>query len=251
LRKSKARPRRVAAGAKNDLRPAARALRAFALRFPGAAEDFPWGERVVKAGGKVFVFLGLDPVRGGPMSLSVKLPESGEEARELPFVRPTGYGLGKAGWISATLTPPGRPPIDLLKAWIAESYRAVAPKKLAASVGSEKSAKAVTGPPGRPKRRRFESVLESGHKGAAVIVPFDPREVWGREPVEIATPVYAKALGHPVRGTIAGVPFEGWIGRRWGRFFILVDEDLRRRAGISPGDRVPVSVAPSPGRRPR
>jgi len=245
LRKREARPRRAASRSR-DLRTAARALRAFALRFPGATEDFPWGERVVKAGGKVFVFLGLDPVPGGPMSLSVKLPESSEEARELPFVRPTGYGLGKAGWITATLEPPARPPVDLLKAWIAESYRAVAPKKLAAPVASQKNAKAAKG---RPKRRRFESVLESGHKGAAVVVPFDPGQIWGREPVEIATPVYGKALGHPVRGTIAGVAFEGWIGRRWGRFFILVDEDLRRRAGISTGSPVTVSIAPAPDRR--
>ncbi len=127
----------------DDLRPAARALRAFALRFPGAAEDFPWGERVVKADGKVFVFLGLDPVRGGPMSFSVKLPESGEEARELPFVRPTGYGLGRAGWVTATFEPPAVPPVELLCAWIEESYRAVAPKKLAAS--TEPAAKKETG----------------------------------------------------------------------------------------------------------
>jgi hypothetical protein len=39
-------------------------VRDFALSLPGAAEGFPWGERVVKAGGKVFVFLGADE-RGG------------------------------------------------------------------------------------------------------------------------------------------------------------------------------------------
>jgi len=34
------------------------ALRTFALKFPGAREEFPWGERVVKVGKKVFVFMG-------------------------------------------------------------------------------------------------------------------------------------------------------------------------------------------------
>ena len=29
-----------------------------ALSYPGAHEEFPWGERVVKVKGKVFVFLG-------------------------------------------------------------------------------------------------------------------------------------------------------------------------------------------------
>jgi hypothetical protein len=36
----------------------ARALRTYALTFPEAREDFPWGERVVKVREKVFVFLG-------------------------------------------------------------------------------------------------------------------------------------------------------------------------------------------------
>ena len=166
MRKRKPGPPR-APSEKDDLRPAARTLRAFALRFPGAAEEFPWGERVVKAGGKVFVFLGLDPVRGGPLSLSVKLPESGEEARELPFVRPTGYGLGKAGWITATLAPPARPPIALLKAWIGESYRAVAPKKLAATTGKGTKAIAAKGRPELSKRRASRGLGRPGARPSA------------------------------------------------------------------------------------
>src|SRR5205807_10096331 len=84
-----------------DLRRASQALREFALGFPEATEDFPWGERVAKVSGKVFVFLGADPVPGGGMGLSVKLPVSREEALDLPFAKPTGYGLGKSGWVSA------------------------------------------------------------------------------------------------------------------------------------------------------
>ncbi len=92
------------------------------------------GERVAKVKGKVFVFLGVDPVPGGDMSLSVKLPESSEAALDLPFVKPTGYGLGKARWVTAKFGPSDRPPVDILKDWIRESYRAVAPKKLAAEL---------------------------------------------------------------------------------------------------------------------
>src|SRR6266542_3907401 len=84
----------------STLRRASQILREFALSFPGAKEDFPWGERVAKVNGKVFVFLGADPVPGGGIGFSVKLPASREEALELPFARPTGYGLGKAGWVS-------------------------------------------------------------------------------------------------------------------------------------------------------
>jgi hypothetical protein len=34
------------------------ALRAHALGYPGAREEFPWGDRVVKVAKKVFVFMG-------------------------------------------------------------------------------------------------------------------------------------------------------------------------------------------------
>ena len=94
-------------------------------------EEFPWGERVVKVRKKVFVFLGR--AEGG-LSLSVKLPDSGLMALSLPFASSTGYGLGKSGWVTAAFTPGARPPVDLLRRWIDESYRAVAPRKLVASL---------------------------------------------------------------------------------------------------------------------
>lgn len=121
-----------------DLRAIAAQLRKHALGFPGATEDFPWGERVAKVNGKVFVFLGAEPVAGAGMGMSVKLPLSCEEALELPFTKPTGYGLGKAGWVSASFGPQDAPPIAILKAWIGESYRSVAPKKLLAELDAER-----------------------------------------------------------------------------------------------------------------
>ncbi len=115
-----------------DFRSVSRELRAFAMGLPGATEDFPWGDRVAKVNGKVFVFLGLDPVPGGPIGLSLKLPASGQEALDLPFTRPTGYGLGKSGWVTSTFEPGDALPVEILKAWIVESYRAIAPKNLLA-----------------------------------------------------------------------------------------------------------------------
>ena len=102
-------------------------LRAFALGYPGAHEEFPWGERVAKVKGKVFVFLGRDEEGLG---LSVKLPQSRTMALGLPFASPTAYGLGKSGWVTVEFGPKAKPPLDLLKTWIDESYRAVAPKTL-------------------------------------------------------------------------------------------------------------------------
>jgi hypothetical protein len=73
----------------------------------------------------------------GVFSFSVKLPRTGFQALALPFVKPTGYGLGRSGWV--TVHPPGkgREIRDQCLAWIDESYRAVAPKKLVASLDAK------------------------------------------------------------------------------------------------------------------
>jgi predicted DNA-binding protein (MmcQ/YjbR family) len=100
------------------------ALRAFAFSLPEAWEDFPWEESVAKVGKKVFVFFGHGSDAG--VGMGVKLPHSMVEALQEPWCTPTGYGLGKAGWVSVRI-PAGEPvPLDRLLAWIEESYRAVA-----------------------------------------------------------------------------------------------------------------------------
>jgi predicted DNA-binding protein (MmcQ/YjbR family) len=103
------------------------ALLKHALAYPGAFEDHPWGETVVKVKKKIFVFLGTS---ADGLSLSVKLPDSGTFALGLEWTEPTGYGLGKAGWVSARFGPKAKPPVDVLCKWIDESYRAVAPVTL-------------------------------------------------------------------------------------------------------------------------
>lgn len=111
--------------------PAEVVLRAAALAYPEAYEDHPWGETVVKVRGKVFVFFGM----GGPgVSLSVKLPDSRDFAVMQPWAEPTGYNLGRSGWVSARFGPDDDPPMDILLDWIHESYLAVAPRRLAATI---------------------------------------------------------------------------------------------------------------------
>jgi predicted DNA-binding protein (MmcQ/YjbR family) len=107
-------------------------LRAFALSLPDASEDFPWGERVVKANGKIFVFLGHDEQTGPPLMM-VKLAESHGHALALEGAGPTGYGLGRAGWVNVPLHAEGVT-LELLCDWIEESYRIVAPKRLVAEL---------------------------------------------------------------------------------------------------------------------
>lgn len=111
------------------------AVAAYALSLPGAWEDFPWGERVAKVGKKVFAFLGKPGADGEPVGLSLKLPASALEVLEERWAEPTGYGLGKAGWVSVTLQADDLPTLDALRAWVRESYVAVAPRKLAKQLG--------------------------------------------------------------------------------------------------------------------
>ena len=107
-------------------------VREFALSLPGATEDFPWGECVAKVNGKVFVFLGPDE-RTGPRLITVKLIESHGHALALPGAEPTGYGLGKSGWVNVPLHAEGAT-LDLLRDLVEESYRIVAPKRLSAEL---------------------------------------------------------------------------------------------------------------------
>jgi hypothetical protein len=53
--------------------------------------------------------------------------------------------------------------------------------------------------------KRFVAELYQGHSDCAVIVPFDPARAWGSEPRRIG---YGKHVGHAVRGTVDGEPFE-------------------------------------------
>jgi predicted DNA-binding protein (MmcQ/YjbR family) len=104
------------------------ALRAHGLGFPETEEDFPWEHPVLKVRGKIFVFLDQEDGFG----LTVKLPVSRDFALVFDFAAPAGYGLGRSGWISCRFAPGEPVDLELLKRWLAESYRAVAPKKLAA-----------------------------------------------------------------------------------------------------------------------
>lgn len=105
------------------------ALRAAALAYPETHEDFPWGHSAIKIKTKVFVFLYFDPTKS-ELTMSTKLPSSSEVALLLPFTAPTGYGLGRSGWVTATFTARDDVPVDMLHNWIDESYRAIAPAKL-------------------------------------------------------------------------------------------------------------------------
>ena len=103
-------------------------LRAWGLTLPGAHRKSPWPEHDdLAVNDKTFAYL---PAAGQPFKLSVKLPYTGSAALDLPFAEPTGYGLGKSGWVSFTPADADVPDLDQLKEWVEESYRAQAPRRL-------------------------------------------------------------------------------------------------------------------------
>jgi predicted DNA-binding protein (MmcQ/YjbR family) len=101
---------------------------AFALSLPETTLERPWeDDEVVKVRGKIFVFLGPP----GSRRLSVKLAESHAHALAIDGAEPTGYGLGRAGWVTVPYRA-GGVSLPVLRDWVEESYRIRAPKRLLA-----------------------------------------------------------------------------------------------------------------------
>lgn len=87
------------------------------------------GEPTFRVRGKNFVFASKD---SSGFSLKVDKDEAEAVIASDPDVDPTGYGLGRHGWISVTLPDrAGEDRWDVVREWIRTSYTLVAPKKLA------------------------------------------------------------------------------------------------------------------------
>ena len=105
----------------------------FALSLPEAVQDQPWeDDTVAKVRRKIFVFF------GGPSStrMTVKLAESHAHALSIEGAQPSAYGLGKSGWVTVPLAADGVD-LALLRDWIEESFRIVAPKRLLAEIDAQ------------------------------------------------------------------------------------------------------------------
>jgi predicted DNA-binding protein (MmcQ/YjbR family) len=102
-------------------------LREFALEYPEAHEDFPWGSRVIKVRGKIFFT--VNSTEEG-LVVTMKLPESGKAALKMDNAEPTHYGMGKHGWVTVRFDVDEEPDMDLLTGWMDESYRVIALKRL-------------------------------------------------------------------------------------------------------------------------
>ena len=155
-------------------------LRTFGLAYPGAHTKSPWpGHLDLAVKDKTFAYLSLE---GEPLHVSCKLPRSSEVALMLPFVKPAGYGLGKSGWVAASFEH-DEPDVAMLKAWIDESYRAQAPKKLVASLGAPVTGDAAPAGEARPAKRTASArtTAEKPAKRAA------PARTTAKQPAKLAT----------------------------------------------------------------
>lgn len=90
------------------------------------------GEPTFRVKGKNFVFANPEAT-----VLSVKLPKDEAEAVVAtdPHAVPTGYGLGRHGWVTVTIGKRASNARWLeVEEWVRTSYTLVAPKKLARAV---------------------------------------------------------------------------------------------------------------------
>jgi predicted DNA-binding protein (MmcQ/YjbR family) len=93
------------------------------------------GEPTFRVRGKNFIFADQE-ARG----LSVKLPkdEAAAVVASDPGAEPTGYGLGRHGWVSITIgDDPDEVRWQQVEEWVRTSYTLIAPKRLARIVQAE------------------------------------------------------------------------------------------------------------------
>lgn len=90
------------------------------------------------------------------------------------------------------------------------------------------------------KKKKFKAEVLSGHKENAVEVPFDPVKEWGIAP----KPLWRGRRGHSVKATVNGFSFESSIVPRQKKFYMLIDAEAGKAAGVSEGALVPVAVEP-------
>jgi hypothetical protein len=93
-----------------------------------------------------------------------------------------------------------------------------------------------------PNQVRFEAELIEGHKAVTVVlVPFDPEQKWSLKPVRLA----GRRHGWVIAASANGVTFDGYIGERWNRFFIIIEKELREAAKVNVGDILKMTIRPT------
>ena len=109
-------------------------LTAYALSFPETDLVSGWGTtRYLRVCMRGFCVFGAKDEPRDALTITVKLPQSAPLARELPFVRLGSDWYQRHDWVIAHFGPADDVAAEYptLRFWIRQSYRAVAPKRLA------------------------------------------------------------------------------------------------------------------------
>ena len=90
-------------------------------------------------------------------------------------------------------------------------------------------------------KKSFTAELLSGHKEDALEVPFDPAEEWNVQPVGL----WRGRRGFRVKARVKGVAFDSSIVPRQRKFFLLIDREVVKSAGVALGSRIRVTLEPA------
>jgi hypothetical protein len=119
-------------------------LTRFGLSFPETDHAPGWATtRCLRVRKKMFCVFGAErhkpDVQPDQLSIIVKLPVSAEMVEDLYFVRESKGWYKQHNWVIAQFGPDDDilAELDTLKAWLTQSYCAMAPKKLAKLVQGE------------------------------------------------------------------------------------------------------------------
>jgi predicted DNA-binding protein (MmcQ/YjbR family) len=153
-----------------SLEEVAKKLRAEALKYPETYEEQPWGDRVVKVKGKIFFSCN---VHKGELYSSCKLPKSSKKALERSYAEPTHYGMGKYGWVTFKFANVKDVPFDDLRAWMDESYRAIAPKTLLKELDAEPAPKKTAAAKTAKTPAQAKAKAATKARGKAILICAD------------------------------------------------------------------------------
>ncbi|MSR31185.1 MAG: MmcQ/YjbR family DNA-binding protein [Gemmataceae bacterium] len=101
-------------------------LQDLALCYPATGQGITCGKTSFKAGGKSFLFMesGADG-----FEVMLKLGPSLQEAAQLEKKEPAHYVVGGHNWVRLRFTHRDKLPRQLVKKWLEESFRLLAPIK--------------------------------------------------------------------------------------------------------------------------
>ena len=111
------------------------AMRLKASSYPGVDQGTSCTQSSFKAGGKAFLYVGM---QGGRYKAMFKLQESAAEAAKLAKAEPDDYQVGSTAWVTARFSAEKPMPKALWTRWLDESFRLCGAKTKSAKKAAPK-----------------------------------------------------------------------------------------------------------------